>query len=233
MPPYQLTPRVFFVEALANDRPKAMAWVVDNRNNPKTSGLVKFYQPSNGGVLVEAEVFGLPEPRPGITSGFFALHIHNAENCSNIMTSTSNNSMPSTGNNMMPSTGSNMMPSTGNNMMPSTGSNMMPSTGNNMMPSVGSNMMPPTSSTPSSPGNNNMMGHFNPGGMSHPFHAGDLPPLLSNQGYAWTAFFDRRFTIEEIIGKSVVIHAHADDFTTQPSGNSGNPIACGEIRRTY
>lgn len=209
MPPYQLTPRVFFVEALANDRPKAMAWVVDNRNNPKTSGLVKFYQPSNGGVLVEAEVFGLPEPRPGITSGFFALHIHNAENCSNIMTSTNSNSMPSTGN------------------------NMMPSTGNNMMPSAGSNMMPPTSSTPSSPGNNNMMGHFNPGGMSHPFHAGDLPPLLSNQGYAWTAFFDRRFTIEEIIGKSVVIHAHADDFTTQPSGNSGNPIACGEIRRTY
>ena len=212
MPPYQITPRVFFVDALANDRPRAMAWVVDNRNNPKTSGLVKFYQPSNGGVLVEAEVFGLPETRPSITSSFFAMHIHNAENCSNVMSSGNNNMMPSTGS-------SNMMPSSANsNRMAEGNTNMMPSTGNNMM--NGSSM-------------NNMMGHFNPGGMSHPFHAGDLPPLLSNQGYAWTAFFDRRFTIEEIIGKSVVIHAHADDFTTQPSGNSGNPIACGEIRRTY
>ena len=61
MPSYQLTPRVFLIDALANDRPKAMAWVVDNKNNPTTSGLVKFYQPSNGGVLVEAEFFGLPD----------------------------------------------------------------------------------------------------------------------------------------------------------------------------
>ena len=42
MPSYQLTPRVFLIDALANDRPKAMAWVVDNKNNPTTSGLVKF-----------------------------------------------------------------------------------------------------------------------------------------------------------------------------------------------
>lgn len=226
MPPYQITPRVFFVEALANDRPKAMAWVVDNRNNPKTSGLVKFYQPSNGGVLVEAEVFGLPENRPGITSSFFAMHIHNADNCSNVMSSTGGNMMSSTSGMMPPNSGS-MMPSTSSNMMPSTGNNNSSSSNTvNMMPGNNNNMV-------SGNGMNNMMGHFNPGGMSHPFHAGDFPPLLSNQGYAWMSFFDRRFTIDEIIGKTVVIHAKADDFTSQPSGNSGNPIACGEIRRTY
>ena len=242
MPPYQITPRVFFVEALANDRPKAMAWVVDNRNNPKTSGLVKFYQPSNGGVLVEAEVFGLPENRPGITSSFFAMHIHNADNCSNVMSSTGGNMMSSTSSMMSPNSG-NMMPSTSSSMMPSTSSNMMPSTSSNMMPSTGNNNSSSSNTANMMPGNNNnmvsgngmnnMMGHFNPGGMSHPFHAGDFPPLLSNQGYAWMSFFDRRFTIDEIIGKTVVIHAKADDFTSQPSGNSGNPIACGEIRRTY
>ena len=70
MPSYQLTPRVFLIDALANDRPKAMAWVVDNKNNPTTSGLVKFYQPSNGGVLVEAEFFGLPDSSAANNSKF-------------------------------------------------------------------------------------------------------------------------------------------------------------------
>ena len=81
MPSYQLTPRVFLIDALANDRPKAMAWVVDNKNNPTTSGLVKFYQPSNGGVLVEAEFFGLPDSSAANNSNFFAMHIHNFPDC--------------------------------------------------------------------------------------------------------------------------------------------------------
>ena len=34
---------------------------------------------------------------------------------------------------------------------------------------------------------------------------------------------------EDIIGKVVIIHDMPDDFTTQPSGNSGNKIACGKI----
>ena len=46
-------------------------------------------------------------------------------------------------------------------------------------------------------------------------------------------FFDCRFTIDEILSKSVIIHAHGDDFMTQPSGNPGKAIACGDIRRTY
>ena len=64
----------------------------------------------------------------------------------------------------------------------------------------------------------------------HPHHAGDLVPLLSNQGYAWTAFYDKRFTIRDILGRSVIVHMNPDDFRTQPSGNSGAMIACGEIR---
>ena len=39
--------------------------------------------------------------------------------------------------------------------------------------------------------------------------------------------------IDEIIGKSIIIHANDDDFMTQPSGNPGKGIACGDIRRTY
>ena len=73
--------------------------------------------------------------------------------------------------------------------------------------------------------------HYNPENNLHPSHAGDLLPLFGNQGYAWSAFYDKRFTINEIIGKSVIIHSDPDDFTTQPSGNAGTKIGCGEIRR--
>lgn len=72
--------------------------------------------------------------------------------------------------------------------------------------------------------------HYNPTMQLHPDHAGDMPPLLANQGYAWLVFYDKRFTPEEVIGRSVIIHAHPDDFMTQPSGNSGEKIACGVIR---
>lgn len=72
--------------------------------------------------------------------------------------------------------------------------------------------------------------HYGAPGSLHPNHAGDMPPLLANQGYAWTAFYDKRFTIEDILGRAVIIHLNPDDFHTQPSGNSGLMIACGEIR---
>ena len=37
---------------------------------------------------------------------------------------------------------------------------------------------------------------------------------------------------EEIIGKTMILHAMPDDLMTQPSGNSGEKIACGIIRKT-
>ncbi len=72
-------------------------------------------------------------------------------------------------------------------------------------------------------------GHFNPTETVHPRHAGDLPPLLSENGSAFLAVRTGRFDVWQVIGRTVIIHAGADDFHTQPSGNPGTPIACGLI----
>lgn len=73
--------------------------------------------------------------------------------------------------------------------------------------------------------------HYNPNSCPHPYHAGDMPPLFSANGLSFSAFLTNRFSIEEIIGKTVIIHDSPDDFTTQPSGNAGTKIACGVIER--
>ncbi len=72
--------------------------------------------------------------------------------------------------------------------------------------------------------------HYNPYGCPHPYHVGDLPPLFGSEGYAFSAFLSNRFTVADILGRTVIVHSQPDDFTTQPSGNSGEKIACGEIR---
>lgn len=71
--------------------------------------------------------------------------------------------------------------------------------------------------------------HFNPGECPHPFHAGDLPPLFGNHGYGFQMFLTDRFTVQEILDKTVIIHSAPDDFTSQPAGNAGEKIACGRI----
>ncbi len=73
--------------------------------------------------------------------------------------------------------------------------------------------------------------HFNPESRPHPCHAGDLPPLMSNaDGFAWTAFLTDRFSLDEIVGRAVIIHSLPDDFRTQPAGAAGEKIACGIIK---
>lgn len=72
-------------------------------------------------------------------------------------------------------------------------------------------------------------GHYNPSGEMHPAHAGDLPVLFSNNGYNYSVFYTNRFIPAEIIGRTVIVHEMPDDFRTQPSGNAGDKIACGEI----
>lgn len=72
-------------------------------------------------------------------------------------------------------------------------------------------------------------GHYNPHSCPHPYHAGDMPPLFSADGYAFSVFLTDRFSVREIIGRSVVIHRSPDDFHTQPSGAAGEKIACGVI----
>lgn len=72
-------------------------------------------------------------------------------------------------------------------------------------------------------------GHYSPGRCAHPFHAGDLPPLLGASGEAFSVVLTDRVTLPELIGKTIVIHAAPDDFVSQPAGNAGDRIACGVI----
>ncbi len=69
------------------------------------------------------------------------------------------------------------------------------------------------------------------GGDIHPLHKGDLPPLLSCNGRAFSATLTDRFSCDEIVDRSVIIHLGFDDFSSQPSGNSGKRIACGVIKK--
>jgi Cu-Zn family superoxide dismutase len=89
-------------------------------------------------------------------------------------------------------------------------------------------------------------GHFNPDGKHHGYmnpmghHNGDFPESVS-VGEDHTG--EATFVIPSISldsaapnslflhgGTSIVVHAKADDQKTDPSGDSGNRIACGVIK---
>lgn len=63
----------------------------------------------------------------------------------------------------------------------------------------------------------NAKSHLNPTNCPHPFHIGDLPPLIENNGTAYMSVLINKFKIKDIIGKVIIIHDSPDDFTTQPS----------------
>lgn len=157
-----VTPGMIFTDILRNGKPKAVAWIRGNAENPQLSGIVNFFQTPYAGVLIESEIFGMPNIVTQFSSDFYAMHIHENGDCT----------LP------------------------------FDKTGN----------------------------HYNPTNEPHPHHAGDMVQLMANQGYAWLSFYDKRFTIPDIIGRSVVIHKMPDDFMTQPSGNSGEKIGCGVIK---
>lgn len=74
-------------------------------------------------------------------------------------------------------------------------------------------------------------GHYDPHGVPHPWHAGDLPPVLSlSDGVAFMAVYTDRFDPADVIGRSVILHSMPDDLHSQPAGNSGTRIACGVIQ---
>lgn len=77
----------------------------------------------------------------------------------------------------------------------------------------------------------NSKSHLNSTNCPHPFHIGDLPPLVENNGYCYMRVLINKFKIKDILGKTIIIHDSTDDFTSQPSGNSGNKIACGIIKK--
>lgn len=150
-----------FSSILCNATPMAAAHISGGFQYPDIEGEVKFYSVPYEGVLIEVQIFNLPQSKEHAPD-FFGFHIHEVGDCSNGFKNTGN--------------------------------------------------------------------HYNPDEQPHPKHAGDLIPILSTDGYCWMCFYDNVLTLPEILGKSVIIHSKPDDFTSQPSGNSGDKIACGVIK---
>ena len=87
--------------------------------------------------------------------------------------------------------------------------------------------------------------HFNPESKKHGSknpegpHAGDLPNFtVKADGKAKINILAKGVTLGsganslfQTGGTSLVIHEKADDYMTDPSGNSGNRIACGVIEK--
>lgn len=82
-------------------------------------------------------------------------------------------------------------------------------------------------------------GHYNPAGVEHGApgdslrHMGDMGNITAGEdGTAQIHITDPRLSLDgpdSIIGRGVILHSGADDFTSQPSGAAGARIACGEI----
>ena len=148
-------------------RPAAQAIIRGSEYYSNIRGKVMFYNTLSG-VLIRAEITGLPKGMGNCDNPIFAFHIHSGNACS------------------------------GNHT--------------DMFADVGT--------------------HFNSYNCPHPYHAGDLPPLFSANGNAVLEVLTDRFTLSQIIDKTVIIHSAPDDFTTQPSGNAGEKIACGVIKNS-
>ena len=72
--------------------------------------------------------------------------------------------------------------------------------------------------------------HYDPDECSHPYHALDLPLLFGVGERAFSAFLTDRFSISEMIGKTLIMHDSTEEFSSKLFGNSENSIACGLIR---
>ena len=82
--------------------------------------------------------------------------------------------------------------------------------------------------------------HFAPASKTHgdpmspQHHAGDLGNIQADaDGTATIAYLAKDVTLKgnnAIDGRALVIHGGEDDLKTQPSGNSGTPVACGVIK---
>lgn len=76
---------------------------------------------------------------------------------------------------------------------------------------------------------NNTGGVLYLNGSTHPYHSGAMPPLMSSGGYAWTAFYDDRINISDILGRSIVIHDMHCYSQAPELADIKNKIACGII----
>src|SRR5438876_2051809 len=84
--------------------------------------------------------------------------------------------------------------------------------------------------------------HFNPTNQPHAApdatarHVGDMGNIeAETSGAAKLDYLDHHMSLanddRSILGRSVVVHAKADDLKSQPAGDSGARIACGVIGR--
>ena len=90
-----------------------------------------------------------------------------------------------------------------------------------------------------SPDGSSAGGHFDPTAQPHgpqdtAHHGGDMPSLKADAtGNADVTFLIagtvRSGAATDLLGRAVIIHAQPDDYTTQPTGNSGARLACGVI----
>ncbi len=86
-------------------------------------------------------------------------------------------------------------------------------------------------------------GHFNPGKSDHgnvastPHHGGDMNNLKADA--EGKAVVDTEVSTNvnigqgndsDIIGRGLIVHADADDYKTQPTGNAGARLACAVIK---
>jgi len=81
--------------------------------------------------------------------------------------------------------------------------------------------------------------HWNPTGRQHGLnnpngpHAGDLPNVeVAANGVLSQTVVLPNATMAQLLdadGSSIMIHANADDYVSQPAGNSGPKIACAVI----
>jgi Cu-Zn family superoxide dismutase len=87
-------------------------------------------------------------------------------------------------------------------------------------------------------------GHFNPGAQPHgrvnhgAHHGGDMDNVNANaEGVAQVQVHASGVTLgggaaNDVAGRAVIVHAQADDYSSQPSGNAGDRVACGIITVT-
>lgn len=99
-----------------------------------------------------------------------------------------------------------------------------------------------TGSCDAASGHESAGGHFNPTQAKHGYatadgpHAGDMPnQWVGPDGKLKAQVFNARVTLaggdNDISGRALMIHAKADDYASQPSGNAGQRLACAVIER--
>ena len=93
----------------------------------------------------------------------------------------------------------------------------------------------------SAPDGTSAGGHWNPTGVAHgkwgegEFHLGDIGNInVSEDGTGNISLTTDLWEIGtgsdvDVVGKSIIVHADADDFISQPSGAAGARIGCGVI----